>query len=163
MEAAIKVDEVVINQVLEQFQVHWHDPDFESFLAYLKLRYLHYQRVAVVKELSQIEFNRAIVPVLISDMNQYLAARFQTTEEEEVQAVKQMQYHYHFLVQATPEAHALADKKIKALPQFDQEILHLLRDGLMQMEISDAMEMKHYEMKQYTNELREIYEVVKGK
>lgn len=161
MREAVKVDEVVINQVLEQFHVHWHDPDFEALLGYLKLRYLHYQRVAVVKQLSQIKFDRAIVPALISDMNRHLAERFQATVEEDAQAVKQMQNHYHFLAQATPEAHALADNRIKGLPQFDQEILHLLRDGSTQVEIAEAMGMKHYEMKRYTNELREIYQKVK--
>lgn len=162
MKAVVNVDKAVIDQALSHFNVQWHDPDFEGLLAYLKLRYLHYQRVAVGKDMSQVDFDRAIVPTLISDLNQHLAARFQTTAEEDEQAVKQMQHHYHFLAQATPEAHSLADQRIKALPQIDQEILHLLRDGLTQVEIADAMGMHHNEMRQFTDELREIYQEVKG-
>ncbi|WP_407894644.1 hypothetical protein [Lacticaseibacillus sp. N501-2] len=70
--------------------------------------------------------------------------------------------HYRFLTQATPEEHATANQPIRKLPQYDQEVLHLLRDGLTQAEIVKAMGMRYRGVGIYVGELKKIYVMVKG-
>lgn len=61
MKSEVKIDDEVVSQVLLEFSVHRNDVDFDELSAYLKLRYLHYQRVADIKEMSQVEFDRGIL------------------------------------------------------------------------------------------------------
>lgn len=74
-----------------------------------------------------------------------------------------MQMHYRILVKATPEEHAAVNQMIRKLPQYDQEVLHLLRDGLTQAEIVKAMGMRYRGAEVFVSELKTIYEQIKGK
>lgn len=163
MKAEVKIDNEVVSQVLLEFNVHRNDVDFDKLSAYLKLRYLHYQRVVVIKEMSQVEFKRGILVALESDLREYFTSKFVLTAEEDAIATRRMQMHYRFLTKATPEEHAAANLMIHKLPQYDQEVLHLLRDGLTQAEIVKAIGMHYRGAEMYVRELKTIYDQIKGK
>lgn len=95
-------------------------------------------------------------------MREYLTSKFVLTAEEDAIATRRMQMHYRFLIQATPEEHAAANQLIRKLPQYDQEVLHLLRDGLTQAEIVKAMGMRYRGAEVYVRELQTIYDQIKG-
>lgn len=162
METKVKVDESVIKQVLAEFDVKWGDPDLVEIDGYLKLRYLHYQRTAVIKEMPQAVFDRAVPLALFSDLGSYLIAQFDPTDAETAYADKQMRIKYRFLADTTTEEQAEMQKLIQELPPYHQKVLNLLHDGLTQTEIAEAMGMKDHGARIYAAELKQIYLKVKG-
>ncbi|WP_407894951.1 hypothetical protein [Lacticaseibacillus sp. N501-2] len=83
MKSEVKIDDEVVSRVLLEFNVSRNDADFDELSAYLKLRYLHYQRVAVIKEMSQVEFDRGILVALKSDLGEYFTSKFALRTEED--------------------------------------------------------------------------------
>lgn len=161
MEVAVEIDEAVLKRVLEQFDIHWDDPNFAEVLEYLKLRYLHYRQVAVIRDMPQNVFDQAIAIALISDLGEYLIKQFELTVEEDELADLEMQKHYRFMGQVTAEERAEAENSLGKLPQRDQAILELLHDGMSQMEIAEAMGMKRSQVRLVSRMLKTIYSQAK--
>ena len=157
MENAIEIDQWVVDRVLSRSDIVRHDPDYESFLTYLKLRYLHYQRIAAIKGLAAEQFEAIIVLALRTDLQQYRLDSFQLTAEEDATVVKQMQSKYHYLARATAEEHAAAARLVRQLPLVDQAVLGLFRDGLKQNEIAKASGIGLQELWRISRELKAIY------
>lgn len=162
MKAEVKVDDLVIIEVLAQFEVKWGDPDFEELFDYSRLRYLHYQHQGVINELTQPAFDRSITYALISDVGEYLIGKFDSSAEQKALALKQMGNHYHFMNGVTPEDQATADQLIHELSNHDQAMIQLLYDGLSQRDIAEATGINRYLMPTYSAKLKAIYKQLGG-
>lgn len=160
MKPVIKVDYLVIAQVLGVVGINRGDPDFRENVVFLELRYLHYQRLAQIKGLTVIAFNERILNVLVADIQAHLASAFELTSAEDATLIKQMHGKYHFLAQATPEEHEVAGQLIKELSIFDQQVMVLFRDGLSQNEIADALGMRVRDVAAVSKEVKAIYRQV---
>lgn len=160
MKTVIKVDHLVIAQVLGVVGISRSNPDFRENVAFLELRYLHYQRLAQIKGLTVNVFNERILNVLVSDLQVHLASAFELTSEEDAMIVKQMHGKYHFLAQATPEEHEAAGRQIKELSTFDQQVMVLFRDGLSQNEIADALRVRVRDVAEVSKNVKAIYRKV---
>jgi DNA-directed RNA polymerase specialized sigma subunit len=163
MKPVIKVDHLVIAQVIGLVRLNRGEPDFRENVVFLELRYLHYQRLAKIKGLTVIAFNERIQNVLVSDLQAHLASAFELTSEEDATLIKQMHGKYHFLAQATLEEHNAAGKLIKALPDFDQQVMALFRDGLGQTEIAEALGMRVRDVAAVSTRVKAIYRQVRMK
>lgn len=162
MKHTVKVDHLVIAQVLGVVGISRDDPDFREIVVFLELRYLDYQRRAQIKGLSTTAFNDKILPVLVRDLQAHLASAFELSAAEDATVVKQMQGKYHFLEQATPEEHEVAGKLIRELSVFDQQVMVLFRDGLSQNEIAEALGMRVRDVAAVSTRVKAIYRQVKS-
>lgn len=163
MKHTVKVDHLVIAQVLGVVGISRGDPDFREIVIFLELRYLDYQRRAQIKGLSTIAFNDKILPVLVRDLQAHLASAFELSAEEDATIVKQMHGKYHFLAQATAEEHAAAEKLVKELSDFDQQVMVLFRDGLSQPEIAEALGIRVRDVAAVSKRVKAIYQQLKMK
>jgi DNA-binding NarL/FixJ family response regulator len=163
MKHTVKVDHLVIAQVLGVVGISRGDPDFREIVIFLELRYLDYHRRAQIKGLSTTAFNDKILPVLVRDLQVYLTSAFELSAEEDASVIKQMHGKYHFLAQATPEEHAAAEQLIKELSNFDQQVMALLRDGLSQPEIAGALGIRVSDVAEVSKRVKAIYSQVKMK
>lgn len=163
MKAVVVVDERVIAEVLAAVGMYRGDPDFEEILMFLKLRYLHYQRIAMIKGMSLAAFNRKIENILVADVRVQLATAFDMKAVEAATVLKQVYGRYHCLGQATPAAHQAAEKLIQALPQFDQEVYTLFLDGLTQVEVAKAVGLRTAEVQAVSREFKMIYRQIQSK
>lgn len=161
MKHTVKVDHLVIAQVLGVTGISRGDPDFREIVIFLELRYLDYQRRAQIKELSTTAFNDKILAVLVRDLQTHLASAFELSEDEDANIVKQMHGKYHFLAQATPEEQVVAEKLIKELSDFDQQVMVLFRDGLSQPEIAEALGIRVSDVAEVSKRVKAIYHQVK--
>lgn len=160
MKTAIKIDHLVLAQVLGLVGIDRSDPDFGEIVVFLRLRYLHYQRIAVIKGMAQATFDHRIANALVSDLKEQLASTFALTEVEALSVDKQMHSHYHFMTHATPEENAAAKQLIEALPVFDQGVLTLFRDGLSQPQIAQVMNVPLSDVTAVGKEIKTIYSQV---
>lgn len=160
MTQAVKVDHLVVAQVLGVAGISRGDPEFQEIVIFLKLRYLHDQRLARIKGLSDSSFHAKIMNVLVTDLQAYLASAFELSAEEDAIVVKQMHGKYHFLAKATPEEHAAAENLIKELSDFDQQAMVLFRDGLSQPEIAEALGMRIQDVAAVSKKVKAIYQQV---
>lgn len=163
MKQAVKVDHLVIAQVLGVAGISRGDPDFREIVLFLELRYLHYHRLAQIKGLSDSNFYAKIMNVLVADLQAHLASAFQLSADEDASIVKQMHGKYHFLAQATPEEHVAAEQLIKELSEFEQQILTLFRDGLSQPEIAEALRFRVRDVAEVSKKVKVIYQQLKMK
>lgn len=161
MKHVVKVDHLVIAQVLGVAGVSRGDPDFRKIVMFLELRYLHYHRLAQIKGLSDSNFHAKIMNVLVTDLQAHLASAFQLSSDEDATVVKQMHGKYHFLAKATSEEHAAAEQLIRELSDFDQQIMALLRDGLSQPEIAAALGIRVSDVTEVSKRVKAIYQQVK--
>lgn len=163
MVAKIEIDQWVIDRVVSMSAIARDDTDYEKYLTYLKLRYLHYRRIAAIKGLAEAQFDAIIVSALQADLQRYRLDIFRLTAEEDARVVKQMQGKYHYLAQASAEEHAAAQRLVQQLPLIDQEVLGLLRDGLGQNDIAKVSGLGIQELWRISGELKEIYLEMKGR
>lgn len=163
MKHTVKVDHLVIAQVLGVVGISRGDPDFREIVVFLELRYLDYQRRAQIKGLSTTAFNDKILPVLVRDLQAHLASAFELSAAEDATVVKQMHGKYHFLAQATPEEHVAAGKLIKELSVFDQQVMVLFRDGVSQPEIAEALGIRVSDVARVSKKAKTIYQKLKMK
>jgi DNA-binding NarL/FixJ family response regulator len=161
MKRVVKVDHLAIAQVLGEAGISRGDPDFREIVIFLELRYLHYHRLAQIKGLSDSSFHAKIMNVLVTDLQAYLASAFQLSADEDATIIKRMHGKYHFLAQATPEEHAAAARLIKELSEFDQQVMVLLRDGLSQPEIAEALGIRVSDVTEASKRVKAIYQQVK--
>lgn len=162
MKSVVVVDERVIAEVLAAVGMYRGDPDFEEILTFLRLRYLHYQRIAMIKGMSLDAFNRKIENILVANVRVQLATAFDMEAIEATTVLKQVYGRYHFLAQATPAEHQAAEKLIQALPQFDQEVYTLFLDGLTQIEVVKAMGLRTAEVQAVSQKVKMIYKQVES-
>lgn len=163
MKHTVNVDHLVIAQVLGVVGISRGDPDFREIVVFLELRYLDYQRRAQIKELSTTAFNDKILSVLVRDLQVHLASAFELSPAEDVIVVKQMHGKYHFLAQATPGEHVVAEQLIKELSDFDQQVMMLLRDGVSQAEIAGALGIRVSDVAEVIKRVKAIYSQAKMK
>jgi hypothetical protein len=68
MKYTVKVDHLVIAQVLGLAGISRGDPDFREIVIFLEMSYLDYQRRAQIKGLSTPAFNDKILLALVRDL-----------------------------------------------------------------------------------------------